>query len=160
MRPTIWQCSQSWKRLTSGRTNYGGLVRKIDAWLHEARDSVTVVTFDYDLLIDDALQSLVGMEVSSIGGHVSSEHWRYLKLHGSVDWGRRVPAPGGTTHSKRDQARRVLIDEAEGLEAADGATSGGIRQLRRLLLNPHPFWSPPSLSPRKPSRVSSALRVT
>lgn len=51
--------------------------------------------------------------------YAADERYRFLKLRGSVNWGRRVPSPGGTHYSKPDHARRVLINAASDLDVTD-----------------------------------------
>lgn len=56
---------------------------------------VVFVTTNYDLLFDQALHhhpATKGFSISdsSMSKYIANENWAYLKLHGSVDWGRRI----------------------------------------------------------------------
>lgn len=95
LQEMLWGCSVNWKTLSSGRIHYADLVRRIDRWSYEAEERVCVATFNYDLLFDDAAVGQLGLSLSSINGYVTGERYKYIKLHGSVNWGRRVPAPRG-----------------------------------------------------------------
>ncbi len=96
------------------------LVRRIDVWRHSSREKVCVATFNYDLLFEDAAVNQLGVDFWSMHGYTTGDQYKYVKLHGSVNWARRVPTPGGTYYSNRDQARRVLIDNADTLTTKRG----------------------------------------
>lgn len=53
---------------------------------------VIFVTTNYDLLFDKALESYSNFTKSdpNMNKYISDERWAYIKLHGSVDWGRRI----------------------------------------------------------------------
>lgn len=56
---------------------------------------VVFVTTNYDLLFDQALHhhpATKGFSISdpSMSKYIANENWAYLKLHGSIDWGRRI----------------------------------------------------------------------
>lgn len=73
-------------------SNYMTLIGKIfDLDLNK----VVFVTTNYDLLFDQALHHHPAIKRFSISDsdmnkYISDETWAYIKLHGSVDWGRRI----------------------------------------------------------------------
>lgn len=75
------------------------------------------MNFNYDLLLDEAAVAVLGADLDTVESYAADSRYRFLKLHGSVNWGRRTPAPGGAHYTKDDHARRVLIDSAESLSA-------------------------------------------
>jgi hypothetical protein len=115
----LWRCGTRWLEVSHGVTNYTNILRRLDKWRHANERPVCVVNFNYDLLFDEAAVATLGIDLGSIGAFVANEHYKYLKLHGSVNWGRRVPSPGGTHYSDPDHARRVLIDMAPTMEVSD-----------------------------------------
>lgn len=72
-------------------SNYMTLINKIfDLDLGK----VVFVTTNYDLLFDKALhhQYITKFSISDpdMNKYISSENWAYIKLHGSIDWGRHI----------------------------------------------------------------------
>lgn len=72
-------------------SNYMTLINKIfDLPLAKA----VFVTTNYDLLFDKALyhNPATNFSISSadMAKYISEEKWAYIKLHGSIDWGRRI----------------------------------------------------------------------
>lgn len=79
-------------------TNYMTLINKIFDF---DIDRVVFLTTNYDLLFDKALYKHPHTQFSISDPNMnkyiaSNEQWAYIKLHGSVDWGRRI---------KKDQVR-------------------------------------------------------
>lgn len=119
LQEVLWRCGVRWRELSHGVTNYGDFLLRVDEWRHRTDEEVCVVNFNYDLLFDDALVSTLGVDLSSVERFVVDERYKYLKLHGSSNWGRRVRAPGDTHYSKADHARRILIGNAPDLDLTD-----------------------------------------
>lgn len=73
-------------------SNYMTLISKIyDLDLNK----VVFVTTNYDLLFDQALHHHPAIKSFSISDpnmdkYISNQRWAYIKLHGSVDWGKRI----------------------------------------------------------------------
>lgn len=85
-------------------TNYRALLGQI---FHHRRaddpDPVCLVTFNYDTLIEHALELRFGMKFDVIPDYVSHGELKLFKLHGSENWGRRltsVPAGLGGPNNK------------------------------------------------------------
>lgn len=71
-------------------TNYMTLINKI---FDLDISKVVFVTTNYDLLFDKALEYHGATKYSvsdpDMNKYISNENWAYIKIHGSVDWGRR-----------------------------------------------------------------------
>lgn len=73
-------------------SNYMTLISKIfDLDINK----VIFVTTNYDLLFDQALHhhpATKGFSISDpdMNKYITDEKWAYIKLHGSIDWGRRI----------------------------------------------------------------------
>jgi hypothetical protein len=121
LQEILWRCGARWRKLSHGVTHYADLLRRLDRWRHDSDRTVCVVSFNYDLLFDDAATATLGLDLLSIDAYVASERYKYLKLHGSVNWGRRAfPIASGFTYDTNpDVARRALIDYASDLNISD-----------------------------------------
>lgn len=119
LQEALWICGTRWREVSHGITNYATFFLRLDEWRHRHDETVCIVNFNYDLLADDALTSTIGVDLSSVEMFVADERYKYLKLHGSSNWGRRVHAPGGTHYSKAAHARRILIENAPELDVTE-----------------------------------------
>ena len=91
----------------------------VEQWRQADDESVCLVTFNYDTLLEDALPA-VGLRLDSISSYISA-HPRYvvIKLHGSVNWSREVDAPTDfLTQSGGHGVRNELIKRAAQLEVS------------------------------------------
>jgi hypothetical protein len=74
--------------IRSGATAFNTLIRMIDE-SHYAE--VLYLTVNYDLFLDQALERHYRFKFGDIADYVTSgEKWRLIKLHGSVQWSRRL----------------------------------------------------------------------
>lgn len=61
--------------------------------LHRKPDEqVCIVTFNYDRLIEAALPA-VGVEITDLNAYIAHPNYKLIKLHGSVNWARRISTP-------------------------------------------------------------------
>jgi hypothetical protein len=90
LRDLLFKCTINWLRHTSGVTNYATLVDQILLY-HDRISPICFVTFNYDLLLEDALIDR-GFHPPDDPKLFSSCHpfFKVFKLHGSVNWGRIV----------------------------------------------------------------------
>ncbi len=56
LRDLLWECTDQWIDHTSGVTNYSPLIDQILRW-HGTKEPIALVTFNYDLLLENALRS-------------------------------------------------------------------------------------------------------
>jgi hypothetical protein len=93
LQQMLCRCEQQWRHAAQGITNYKSLLDTVEQWRQFRDESVCLVTFNYDTLLEDALPA-VGLGLDSISSYISA-HPRYvvIKLHGSVNWSREVDAP-------------------------------------------------------------------
>lgn len=87
----LWECQRHWNEVARGVTNYKTLLDQIERW-REPGESVCLVTFNYDTMIEEALPS-VGVEIRQIHDYIASDKYKLIKLHGSVNWAREVATP-------------------------------------------------------------------
>jgi SIR2-like domain len=90
----LLQISNRWLEETSHLTNY---VRLLDQIRHanKAGERICLVTFNYDLLIDEALLSFDYKTRDFGDEHNAHQHFTLFKPHGSADWGRFIDSPQG-----------------------------------------------------------------
>jgi len=95
LRDVIGRAEQSWAFRHGGVTNYVRLVGQVREWARDAGEDVCYVTFNYDLLLDRALEDQIGLRRGLLDTYVSASH-PLIKFHGSVNWF-RLCGPGSTS---------------------------------------------------------------
>ncbi len=89
LRDLLYEVSNRWSDETDGATNYPLLIGEL-LRLNKGNEPIALVTFNYDLLLDRALQTF-GYHTQApdapLGGHPTLQ---LFKPHGSVDWARVV----------------------------------------------------------------------
>jgi hypothetical protein len=118
----LGECESLWEReAAQGITNYKSLLDQIERF-RKPTESVCLVTFNYDSMLERALVA-VGIRVASLEDYVSSDAYKLIKLHGSVNWGRLVSLPGmdNSNLMGRDDwtLANELIDHASELQVTD-----------------------------------------
>jgi len=116
LQAAIERCSTAWDASTNGITNYATL---LDDIRHFGNRCPTLVTFNYDLLLEGALRRLTGWVPDKIGQYVDGGPGTLVKLRGSVDWGRVVYGMQPDTQGDPDQIATGLIQNAAALELTE-----------------------------------------
>jgi hypothetical protein len=88
LRHVLGACGDSWHATASGITNYVTLLDEIEH-RRAADEKVCIVTFNYDRMIDLAL-STVGVTITNLKDYVGHPAYKLIKIHGSVNWMRRI----------------------------------------------------------------------
>lgn len=113
LQHVLWECGTRWHSEAGGATNYAELVAVLARWRHESASDVSVVTFNYDTMLEAATEQHLGVRYDSLSSYVANPEFQIVKLHGSANWTRPVPMPTETpNYVDGDQARRVLIKKA------------------------------------------------
>jgi hypothetical protein len=111
-------CSTQWLQRTAGITNYVLLIDLLALWRHAHASKVLIVTFNYDTLIEGALEDVLNIRFDHIGNYVARDDFTLLKPHGSVNWGREAEWPfDELTYGL--QARQTICNHAEELEISE-----------------------------------------
>ena len=78
-----------------GDTNQSILVRTLDVWSNRRQEPVLYVTFNYDTLLEAALESRLGWHPYRLESYVEPSRFKLFKLHGSCSWKQysSVPSP-------------------------------------------------------------------
>jgi len=99
LRSLLESTARDWLSVNGDHTTYNNLLEQIQNH-REDEESVCLVTFNYDTLLESALRKQCGMSFDVVPDYVSHPQFKLFKLHGSTNWGRLVTsAPtrlGGT----------------------------------------------------------------
>lgn len=80
-----------WNGGHDGVTNHMRLFAEIENWREETGDKVRVVTFNYDMLAERAIESLgLGLGFGAAKSYRADDRYRVFKLHGSTNWWRQT----------------------------------------------------------------------
>lgn len=121
--------SDGWLRHTNRVTNYAALIDQI-RYLKTASEPVCLVSFNYDLLVDHAINPS-GVIPQPLDHHFEANPmFKLFKPHGSVGWARFVAGPKGTVCREvggydAEQMRlprlapEQLIEQAPNLQLSD-----------------------------------------
>lgn len=102
--------SAEWLKLTNGVTNYATLIDQI-RYLNTTGEPVCLVSFNYDLLLDHALQSFDYKQQSPEKHFNAHPTFKLFKPHGSVDWARLAePLPSYTGDPNARFTPQLLIE--------------------------------------------------
>ena len=113
----------AWSKALNGFTAYGELLDRLGVWRSSADEPVAIVTFNYDVLLDESAVAQAGdWQLDTFGSYTERSDWPLYKLHGSTNWSRVVSAqlPGGNS----DPANVIA-------SLSDHAIEGGRLELRR-----------------------------
>jgi hypothetical protein len=113
---TIAQCQSEWNRIIHSHTTYRALLGQVDRQLKG--EPVCLVTFNYDTLLEEAFVSL-DMGFKSLNDYISSNNYKVIKLHGSVNWARELSSPMEASKLNHLQMANDLIAQADGLQPSD-----------------------------------------
>lgn len=107
----ILEVEREWANVHKGVTNYLTLLDEIENWRSKHDEHVCIVTFNYDTMIEQALPT-VGVKITEMQ-HYISQRYSLIKLHGSVNWGRRVENVPPYQETENEWAvAKTLIDSA------------------------------------------------
>jgi hypothetical protein len=86
----LWHCQKDWAAIHGGNTNYLGFIDAIERWRHEVLQDVYFVTFNYDTMIEQAMEERLGCRFTDLSAYTSHVSYKLIKLHGSIDWGLEI----------------------------------------------------------------------
>ena len=79
---------RSWRDVHHGVTNYEALLYLIRN--RRDPDPVCFVTFNHDTMLEEAIPTLGVEKPTAIQDYIKSPHYKLIKVHGSVNWGRMI----------------------------------------------------------------------
>jgi hypothetical protein len=111
LRDIIGETTREWMTRLNGFTQYVTLLDRLGAWQRHTLEPVTLVTFNYDRMLEMAAEDqVVGWRFTGFDSYTERDDWRLLKLHGSVDWARVVPSMRFRLKRNYDSAVDVAPD--------------------------------------------------
>jgi hypothetical protein len=110
-------CMDGWRGAHFGATNYAVLLREIERWRLASSESVCIVTFNYDTMLEDAMNQVLGISLPNLNSYLQ-ETYTLVKLHGSINWGREVDNQSALAAPHTYNPQR-LITEAATLQISD-----------------------------------------
>ena len=85
-------CVEKWNaEAPGGVTNYKTFLDQLEEF-RDPQESICLVTFNYDTMLEDAL-SVLGVNIRTITDYTAGHRYKLIKLHGSVNWGRKLDTP-------------------------------------------------------------------
>lgn len=91
IRDVIQNRTNAWRQdCTHNATNHTQLFTMVEGWREVNKETVCIVTFNYDTLIEDAFVSSLGSSFSDLSSYVGATRYKLFKVHGSIDWVRAV----------------------------------------------------------------------
>jgi hypothetical protein len=91
LRYMLFHCQSHWKReWHHGITTYRTFMDEIERWRNKQSEPVCFVTFNYDTMLEDAMEETVTFPVTDMRSYVNRSDYVLVKLHGSINWGREV----------------------------------------------------------------------
>jgi len=105
--------TQKWLREIDRVTNYAPLIREILRF-NKTGEEICLVTFNYDLLLENALYSFDFKSRDPVEQLDSHPILKLFKLHGSVNWSRLVDLPEGARLQPQ-----TLIQQADTIRLTD-----------------------------------------
>jgi hypothetical protein len=134
IRDALRDCDDRWTRIYATKLNHIALLEEIERTT-APNEPVLLVTFNYDTVIERALQ-YHGHAIASLDDYIDNERFKLFKLHGSTTWVRDSgkEQPFGTALDETGLAN--LLIENGGSDAAKGQIyyEGDIPFRHRLLL--------------------------
>ena len=106
----LWTCQKQWYSRHRGVTNFATLLRELERWRFETNQHICFVTFNYDTMLEEAMETVLRLTVRSIDSY-RWENYSLFKLHGSVNWGRVVEHNYG--QGSPDLFYQALMDSVE-----------------------------------------------
>ncbi len=111
LQSMMMQCERHWFDLAKGVTNYTTLLDQLEFWRNKRKELICLVTFNYDRILEAALPT-VDITIGKLPHYISSDHYKVIKLHGSVNWGREIIPPTAEFSQTGDNLINEVINRA------------------------------------------------
>ncbi len=107
-----------WHEDAVGQTNYVSLLNELAPTFEERGQVARFVTFNYDRLLEYAVQDVYGKRFRDIADYISWPEVHLYKPHGSVNWSQAAKLPPGLWLGEQDpeDVLHILIEQAANLE--------------------------------------------
>ncbi len=112
LQSMMMECERHWFDVAKGVTNYRSLLDQLEFWRNKRKELICLVTFNYDRILEAALPT-VGITIGKLPQYISSDHYKVIKLHGSVNWAREIIPPTAQFSQTGDLIDEVISRAAE-----------------------------------------------
>jgi hypothetical protein len=114
----LTQLPTRWHEDAVGQTNYVSLINELAPTFEAKGQVASFVTFNYDRLLEYAVQDVYGLRFRDIEDYTSSSLVRLYKPHGSVNWSQAAKLPPDVRLQEQDpdDVLHALIEQAARLE--------------------------------------------
>jgi len=119
LRDLIAEYQRQWIGKRHAETNFQALVDQLEGARGPGGERAALVTFNYDRLLELALEK-EGQAFRSIDDYVGRDRYQVFKLHGSIDWVRRVKTRGDDDRGASGQVLRDLMIKGAGSLSTEG----------------------------------------
>jgi hypothetical protein len=111
LRYMLFNCQSNWKQKRHrGITNYRTFVDEIERWRSRTNERVCFVTFNYDTMLEEAMQQTIDFKIDELRSYVNRSDYTLIKLHGSVNWGREIDNLGvASVNGAADMIKNVTL---------------------------------------------------
>jgi len=132
----LWRVQEEWLKKIPLGTNYDAIIDAI--YNLYPNGPVCLVTFNYDTLLESALQARK-INIGSTMESYIDPRWRFsvIRLHGSVKWARRIDNFTGPTTSQ--PSFEGIIEAAGSLELGDYCIVNKAQRKASMLGGQHVF---------------------
>lgn len=93
LQSVVWTCQNKWSGYHDGINNYVTFLDAIEHWRNANNERVCIVTFNYDTMLEQAMEQVLGMTFEHFGRYIQHPNYQLIKLHGSIDWGYELEIP-------------------------------------------------------------------
>jgi hypothetical protein len=90
LQQVIRSATATWRPAHSGETSYAILLSQIAYWAGDTDESVVLVTFNYDTMVDGPAHSILGINTGNPDGFVEADGAKLIRVHGSVNWDHKL----------------------------------------------------------------------
>ena len=70
----LWSCQDHWQVRHRGITNYAVLLPEIERWRYASSESVCFVTFNYDTMLEQAMDQVLGIHITDLKGYLQEKY--------------------------------------------------------------------------------------
>lgn len=125
----LWNCQEAWMSRHHGVTNYASVIREIERWRYATSETVCFVTFNYDTMLEQAMDQVLGFQAFTIDSYLQ-QNYALIKLHGSVNWGREINSQSALAAPHTYNPYRIIKESAI-LQISDNYTVVHNRPMNR-----------------------------
>ncbi len=134
---------EKWLAESLNMTNQQMLVDELLAWQATSKQRIVFVTFNYDLLLEAAIESLTPQTFEFMDEYIDDDNIRVYKPHGSVNWA-RIYLPTGSPFRYSVIINDVRRQVSEGIDRLQSTDKFAVRKslLGPLNMDEEPVYLP------------------